>query len=444
MPYIAVSVTSNQGKIKIQLDALTNNGNPFSTTLAAKIKEDYRYTDSVALKAELDESISGHGTLQVSEKGEIKTYKRYTVIYHLPVTPDYAVHLIVVLADHLRKFHYSAETLTFLPVVLDDFITNDQLNINAENLFTGQEHITADKLIKAIVDIKDHPLYAPVQTALTKLLNNARTVNKPFVESVDIETRLRLMSDGVIMSLVNPTVDMEEKLRILLEMARDMVKIGQNNQLNYTLRTLNYLARKKLFEPCIDKLADDGGLFNWRYTEWELLRFAEFTFRPDGRLSIKNLQDNPKYKEFYAPGARNHDILEREMRHMGKIIGLEFAEDCNFHGEIIFTEQCTQDLKAKGLHFGEAYVKKLLQAKNYWIVFNQGFKYPANQEGKKSPFFRMPLDIIEMIRNSMNLKADVIVDQKELSKVGFFGRRQAVQLTMTEVEEVVAVKPLNK
>jgi hypothetical protein len=85
-----------------------------------------------------------------------------------------------------------------------------------------------------------------------------------------------------------------------------------------------------------------------------------------------------------------------------------------------------------------------LQSKNYWLVFNQGFKYQTNKAGERSPFFRMPLDIIEMIRNSMNLKADVIIDQGELTKVGFFGRRQAVQLTMTESEEVVAVKPLNK
>ncbi len=41
-----------------------------------------------------------------------------------------------------------------------------------------------------------------------------------------------------------------------------------------------------------------------------------------------------------------------------------------------------------------------------------------------------------MIRESMNLRADVIIDKKEMEKIGFFGRRHATQLTMTETEEV--------
>ncbi|HAT7869649.1 TPA: Dot/Icm T4SS effector PieB/LirD, partial [Legionella pneumophila] len=74
------------------------------------------------------------------------------------------------------------------------------------------------------------------------------------------------------------------------------------------------------------------------------------------KICISNLNENPAYLKYYAFGCKNNNIFEKELRFLGKYVGLEF-EDCDFHKEIVLTQKCSDYLKEKGFTY-------LIQLKN--------------------------------------------------------------------------------
>lgn len=51
------------------------------------------------------------------------------------------------------------------------------------------------------------------------------------------------------------------------------------------------------------------------------------------------------------------------MRWLGKVIGLEF-DACDFHQELIFTQECTEKLLEQGMQWSLSYVKSALHTIN--------------------------------------------------------------------------------
>jgi hypothetical protein len=220
-------------------------------------------------------------------------------------------------------------------------------------------------LIGLLLETKDVPSYDPVKKAVTLLSNYAKVTAKKFTECLDVQTRLKLMHGETIMGLFDPQVTLEEKYKLLFTITENMLSSGRKAELNYTLECISLLARAKLFEPCVGEISECGERYDWKYTEWEFLQHSQFTFTQDGRLGITDIVgNNPAYKRHYINGGRAAGKLESEMRHMSKIIGLEFDTDSDFKHQIIFTRKCTEDLKAKGLHISAGYFKELLAIRN--------------------------------------------------------------------------------
>lgn len=106
----------------------------------------------------------------------------------------------------------------------------------------------------------------------------------------------------------------------------------------------NEEAIQRLLKEAIDKPAHDGGRYNKRYTEFQFLRSAFFSMTADGKLSITDLDKNPAYEKYYAPGKKNHEIFEPELRFLAKILGLGFEENDFNESGIIFDLDSSQKL----------------------------------------------------------------------------------------------------
>jgi len=99
----------------------------------------------------------------------------------------------------------------------------------------------------------------------------------------------------------------------------------------------------EFLKPCLKEptKAHDGGYYNLRYTEIQLLLDADIVMRADGRLSI-NLTNNKAYQEFYAEGKRNHGgLLKEELAYLGNILDFQLDLDSDYDKELIFTNEST-------------------------------------------------------------------------------------------------------
>jgi hypothetical protein len=161
-------------------------------------------------------------------------------------------------------------------------------------------------------------------------------------------------------------------LTTLLNFARESIHSNQKAEFNYLMHSMHYLAKKKLYSPCLGQKAHDGGVYKWAYAEWDVLCDAQFRMRPDGHMVIVNMKDNAGYQKNYAPHCKNHAIFINEMQFLGSIIGLEF-EPSDFHKEIVFTRICSQRLVEKGLQWSLSYIKSALYTENRASFFTRQF-----------------------------------------------------------------------
>jgi len=164
-------------------------------------------------------------------------------------------------------------------------------------------------------------------------------------------------------------------------------------EVNEFLRRLYISHKIKLYEPCLGKTAPDNGLYTWSYTEWYFLRDAKFTVTPHAQLFIDVSKDNnPQsgYSRFYAYNRKAHDRFENELRAFTSLTELSFEDDINYHHQLIFTANCSQNLIEMGLHLDVDNIKKLVLARNGYRFFQE-----ASQSGVFNE--RFSTDIIRMI-----------------------------------------------
>lgn len=432
-------------KIKIRFDFIAEV-TLVSSVLGARlhefykrIKEIYRYCDSDVLQKELAEKTRPIESFHFENDpkscdGDDIYYAWEVIEFDLPTTPNYALNFLTELNEYFKGLN-----VVFLDDIIDDHIDEKgkQKTLKINELKISSPHATfQDGLIAAIGKTVVTPIYHPVKEAINKEAAYCKQGNKSLTS---IKERLQLLYPE-LMQVFDEKVDSRDKLYLLVNTASRLIGLNQKAELNYVLNMVSHHAKYKLFEACIGKEADDKGNYSWTYTEWEFLRFANFRLRVDGRLSIKDHLNNFMYKRHYAREQRNHKIFEREMRHLGHIIGLEFAP-CDFHKEIIFTEACTKQLMAKGLHFHVDYVRQLLQEKVNWQkIFAPGIKYLVNANKEVSLFSQLPLDVINMISSKLQ-KPDPVVDKSELSQMGLWARQlKPKTITLTETEEITSIR----
>ncbi|WP_115712895.1 hypothetical protein [Legionella sainthelensi] len=402
-----VVVFSEEDKIKIKIEQVTAvvQENSPAETVEASIKSfqpiDFKGRDDVHsafitkipvfLENELAitkleritfKAIDGWGLAGETEKN----FYRDAVIYELPSDPNELMNFVRVVNDFAR-YQCSSAALSHNRSI-DTVINEEKMEGGIYRFFdvlcyidpTAEVYFKqAHRFIFNILNLTDIP--AAYQKSIACLKNimehslNACSKKDRFDENT---TLLNFMLSGHNpYDLLNPSVCKLAKKNLIADLYTTFTKANEKEELSHLFTAMNKQAIKALYRPCIDMQAPDGGQYRFTYTEWHFLRRAEFHMRLDGRMSIIGLPNNKGYQKFYAEGQRNHEIFEKEMRHLGKIIGLEFAEDCDFHNELIFTEQCTQELKAKGLHYNSLYIAKVF-AKESLAKARNVFFQPKN------------------------------------------------------------------
>lgn len=191
----------------------------------------------------------------------------------------------------------------------------------------------------------------------------------------------------MLSSVVNKIIDDVFKVKFITvndstassENSEDSDTNKYHHKLNEFLRRLNLCQRIRLFRPALYNKADDGGLYQWRYTEWD--KFLQFVkIRLDNRgnvyLDVADSKKDPEsgYSTFYAAGKEHHKDFEREMKALAPYIGLSFQSDINFHDKILFTQECSKKLFDMKLYLDVDSMKKIVKAKNTYRFFQEACK----------------------------------------------------------------------
>jgi hypothetical protein len=257
------------------------------------------------------------------------------------------------------------------------------------------------QLHKAAADL---PQYKSVCAMLVYLLNTN-----------SVETLQNLLSREGVLKLTDCN-DSEEfagtsssSTRVIVQSFNASLKrfIGKKQpfQFDLLLGDRQASAKKALYLPSIGKTSHDKQAYTWNYTEWSLLRDADFRVRSDGRMSIC-LTTIPQFNSSYAPGRRNHKIFRDEFDFLGNIINLKIADDSDISKELIFTPECTGYLVSLGLHHDKHYVAALIYLWRLVKIFKDG-----QAENK---FHRLPRDVIFMILEF------VVNGVEEIKKLKFY------------------------
>lgn len=334
---------------------------------------------------------------------KLKTYSTLqasSTTYTLSRKPAFVMEWLLSLSVYLNKSIF--ENIYFQQPVVENFSTVLIPTSTMDDYLksaTNWKRSALLKLHEELLQFKDNSSYKTVMDSLIisyELYKEGREKEKPltFPECFEIN-QCAILYDDLPGLLLQSDVKSSVKLQKLFKTVRSLIHTDQTKQLNEMLSNINRLAIRNLFEPCIGKPAYDqaAGGYDWSYTEYELLQHAIFCIRPDGLISISNLMENAGYKKTYAPGKWNHDILKDEMIFLGKVLGLEFEPNCDFHQEMIFTKESSQKLIAQGLHFNITYVKNLLQLQNNYTFFARHIPH-------------LPHDISKVIAHEVSIPID--------------------------------------
>lgn len=251
------------------------------------------------------------------------------------------------------------------------FIVND-LPVSMESFLASPNHkwqlqTSAQALIEMFMQLQTIPKYALLQIFIREFypLYGDKIITDPiacFEDKCQIDLH----------SLLNLDMPQAEREVLVAKDEKLLLESGAGMYRDYFLKTFHQAAVIVLVSQCFDKNAPGGRRYNMTYTEIELLRLAEYTIRSDGRMSIDMLS-NPTFKKYYAEGCRLFVECESEFRNLATSLGLAFADDTNFHRELIFTPASTQKLKALGLHLTEKYLRLCVQQREAACVTNTPF-----------------------------------------------------------------------
>lgn len=164
---------------------------------------------------------------------------------------------------------------------------------------------------------------------------------------------------GVDLTELRGDAPIETKLEKVAQMEKALSDEHMLNKTASLLKAIIHNGVSDFLMKVLNVTAYDGGKYNPSYTEFQVLFHADFNLHEDGKIGIK-VANNPGYLKWYAPGRKNHDILEAEMRHLIHALGLDFAAGCDFHQEIVFDEASSLKLKALGMHLNETYLRQKL------------------------------------------------------------------------------------
>lgn len=257
--------------------------------------------------------------------------------------------------DYSEKDSYNI--ISPAPIVIADFLNRKGT--------VHQPETTTTSLLHAFTQIKGAPEYASTQTMLKNVLEKLGDTN--IYHSTASLEKITGVNVGELIGNTN-----EARQKEILQQLEESLSNNETYQLaSMFLQDLKEKLVLMLYFPALGKRAHDGGTYQLNYTEYSLLMTSEFMLREDGRMSLipggagyvhydrgSNTHDtfddddNDMLDEVIIDlnPRNNKDILKEEMIFLAKTLGLEFAEGCDFHKEMIFTAESTLKLKAMGMH----------------------------------------------------------------------------------------------
>lgn len=297
-----------------------------------------------------------------------KTYQLISLIYELPTDPFKALYMIAVFDNYLIQTADCHFTQKFVRNNLDesgclnDYLLNF-LDIscyssefdNEQNFLKQRKNAYDDehRLLGDLVTRSDIP--NTYQLTLEKIkafyafcvftnLSLANCLNNPrFNELISSNKNPYLLLDDHL--------EKSQHLNIVNEIKKDLLTRNNLDHWNTIIKDIITAKIYQLYSSCLDqKIAYDKNFYNVRYTEIQFLNhmMVNLKIKDGNRLCLSNLNKNPAYLDYYAPGCKNHIIFESELRFLGDYIGLKFEKDCDFHQEIILTSESSTFIEEKG------------------------------------------------------------------------------------------------
>ncbi len=348
-------------------------------TVRGMLLSHFQYPNNSAVEDSLNRRVEKQGDFTTKYKGENIKASFGISTYQLPVDPVTALDFLLAVARHItyRNFDYISThafpvTKLFsaadvhprvLPGSLEQFLSTGLTSTDWTDVQLPETTLDVLKYAaeRVIALTKDMPNYAAVNAALNKILQCQTPSLK---ECLSLPYRYAILTN-VSFPADNSAESMDKFVRTI---GNKLASENRMQEMQHLITNHQRSIKIAMYEPAIGKVAQDGGKFNWNYTEWYLLRDAVFAVRNDGNVSFK-MAGNATYTRYYAPGCQNHNILEKEMRHLGKVIGVEFADNINFHDEIVFDKATSQRLIASGILLDSACLRDMLQPKNIGLLF---------------------------------------------------------------------------
>jgi hypothetical protein len=165
-----------------------------------------------------------------------------------------------------------------------------------------------------------------------------------------------------------------------------------------------------------------------RNLEFEVTKADAFSSLPAGRVKIVDLNKNPGYQKYYAPGEKHHNIFNSVMIHLFKVAGFEF-EGAPYHldlkSEVVLNQLQPHTLYLEHTDAGLTYVvlglDNIIKSRIIpWSALPQGF--PRNAYDIVTGNDQYLTDILKLtaaaghtLNNDNNLH-DMMVFTKESSE----------------------------
>lgn len=375
-------------------------------TIQEALLDEFKYPDRNTVREELNHQALGETRFSAEYSNTKVTVPCISSSYRLPTDPVLALDFLAAYKNHVRErnFHQvsahnfsihsylvdAAEPNSYpsknLPGTLEQYISTGMTGTGWGDTARVLPEVDDDlasailkKLVEKIIAVAaTMPNYKATFDALSKISQGqAKDSSVSLKDCLDISRRYSFLCDiphpDSRLSDSSPAAAIERYVR---EVGKKLTAENRMQELNHFMDNFQLNLKVRLFAPCIGKTAEDGGKYNWTYTEWALLKDAQFNLRPDGKLGIV-LANNAGYQEHYAQGRRLFANMEKEMRFLGSVIGLEYDDATDFHKELVFTSACSQRLLASGMHLSPERLKQLLQPQYKGTLFNSEPSAPA-------------------------------------------------------------------
>jgi hypothetical protein len=405
MRFSNVRVYSEGNNIQVRFD-LINFAEDYEwsrreRTIKEAMLDQFKYPDKRKVEEVLNHQSLGETRFTTEFNNTKVTVPSVSSTYVLPTDPALVLDFLSAYQNHITERNF--DHVCFHPFSVHSYLINEKSNDNyypnrilpgtlEQYISTGmtgsgwtdettlkntgnRNTLNTSDVLKTFVEkilaiAATKPNYKATFDALSKVYQGyTKDTSVSFNECLDIAHRYSFLCDAPYPvskpSDSNPATEIE---RFALAVGRKLQNENRTHELNHFIDNFQFNLKVKLFSSCIGKAAPDEGKYNWSYTEWSVLKHAQFNLRPDGKLGI-TLADNAGYQEYYAQGRRLNPIMEKEMRYLGSVIGLEFDITTDFHKELVFTTACSQRLLATGMNLNADNLKQLIQPQFKSVFF---------------------------------------------------------------------------